>query len=139
MKKKKFSEDDNIFGESKKDDKVQQNRMCDHDFKKWQINKVVDSSDVNKVTTVVRENFKKLRDIYQMLAAVSSDTYPFVSYPVFMEFVKATGIIEDATEKIKEDLKRLTGMTESSTMNVLGMAMNRNFRKFGKPKKSYKP
>ena len=53
-----------MFGESKKDDKVQQGRMIDHDFKKWQIGRIVDSTDQNKVTTVIRENFKKLRDIY---------------------------------------------------------------------------
>ena len=73
--------------------------MIDHDFKKWQLGRIVDSTDVNKVTTVVRENFKKLRDIYGMLAAVS-DNYPFVSYPIFLDFIKAIGIIEDASDKI---------------------------------------
>ena len=138
MKKKRFSEDDNVFGESKKDDKVQQQRMIDHDFKKWQISRIVDSSDVNKVTTVVRENFKKLRDIYQMLAAVS-EAYPFVSYPVFLEFIKAIGIIEDATEKILQELKGRTDMTENSITNIMGMSVNKTFSKFAKPKKNYKP
>ena len=38
------------------------------------------------------------------LAAMGSH-YPFVSYKTFIEFCKATNIIDDATDKIKEDLK----------------------------------
>ena len=38
------------------------------------------------------------------LAALGSH-YPFVSYKTFIEFCKVTKIIEDATEKINEDLR----------------------------------
>ena len=38
------------------------------------------------------------------LAALGSH-YPFVSYKTFIEFCQVTNIIEDATDKINEDLK----------------------------------
>ena len=63
-----------------------------------------------------------------MLSAVS-DAYPFVSYPTFLEFLKAIGVIEDASEKILAELKERVGMTDNSSMNIIGMALNKNFSK----------
>ena len=50
--------------------------------------------------------------MYMSLAALGNH-YPFVSYKTFIEFCKVTCIIEDATAKINEDIKKASNYNTS--------------------------
>ena len=65
----------------------------------------------------IRKNFTKLHTLYQTLQS-ASETYPFISYRVFIDFCKAVSIIEVA-DRHNKDKAKLAAMPRSAAVAAI--------------------
>ena len=71
----------------------------------------------------IRKNFTKLHTLYQTLQS-ASETYPFISYRVFIDFCKAVSIIEVADRHNKDKEAKLAAMPRSTSTAPVGTTVS---------------
>ena len=98
-----FEKDRSVFSEWKENDPGTLKIMMDHDLKNWTAGTLIKIDfDSRSVNAFLRRNSQQIKDLFNALVA-AGDRFPKISFATFINFCKATNIIENIEEDAQEN------------------------------------